>query len=536
MDTTDFESVASAVYEAIDSQLEPEEDEADDDGDMDDEEIQQYAKSSQCPSGDERTVATDHPHRSEEEMAESSSLNVQLPMDNETSPFVREKRSAPLIVQDDSGLIKKIKISTAKNLVQRFTQNMAANKTEKVIIKGLQQVSSNTQHQQQQQQQPRSSTPLSREYLALQKTQNDSKIIKKFVTDAMIEKTRKGKAKDSNNSFGSPTATPTSSNAGATPMIATSSDHSYTSRRRSNNNSLVSPEKDNTDSHSISQTKRHRRFVPLKDADDDDSATLQQPQRSRSKSMHNSSDHSDEHSNASSSHQMLKKWPSEERFPVGVKRTNMRSENSDFVQKQKDFLQQVINSTQDTPQRTHSRSRSIGGDSDSNPPPIKPRKSKERSSKRLAAEFEQGEQDKEVIPPPRTRSRSRSAGVDSFTTESANPTTSKRSKSKRSKDDTLNDDSADKQSQSQSIVMECSTTTDDHGDGADSSLNNSHNSTLATNTSSSADVTTTTTTTATATAATTTYAENVDSLENHLKKMWQPPPKVSRIELDRNNK
>lgn len=275
--------------------------------------------------------------------------------------------SAPRIVQDDSGLIKKIKISTAKKLVQSFAQHSPTSVSNTSCEEKQSMTPSPHPQQQQQQNHPqiRTSTPLSREYVALQQTQNESKIIKKFVTEAMMERTRNAKVKNLNNSNNTTTAaTLNNSSPNVSTTTTTSNDHSYTSR--SNNSSH---EKLPTDEGETHHHRHKRRFIPIKGLDDDDEtsrdgAWRRQRTTSRSKSMNSS-----ENSNSSATFELDKKYPSDESLTTlqqqqqhqaaaaaASKRTNMRSENSEFVQKQREFLQHIINSTQDTPRKTRSRS------------------------------------------------------------------------------------------------------------------------------------------------------------------------------------
>uniref|UniRef100_A0A1I8PLC9 Protein kinase C-binding protein 1 n=1 Tax=Stomoxys calcitrans TaxID=35570 RepID=A0A1I8PLC9_STOCA len=397
----------------------------------------------------------------------------------------RDKR-IPLIVQEDSGLIKKIKISTAQKLVQSFAQSVESS-TPKSVKALLSEDKSPLQQ--------RSSTPLSREFMALQKTQNESKIIKKFVTDAMIEKTRKAKVKDQNNSFGQQTST------------TSPEDHSYTTfpRQRNNNhnNASIYTEDADGEMEGVGQTKRLRkkRFVPLKNEESQ--------QRPRTKSMHDS-DYSD-NSNSSFSQHVYKKWPSEELLAnAASKRTNMRSENSQFVQKHKEFLQHVINSTKDTPLR---RSQSHSADSMGNlshSGNLNHSKYKSRSCKRLAAEFDTDDEKDMLEYSVRTRSLSHTSGNNSGVESNTDHTKRSRSKErfrKRKKSDASEDD--DKSAKlSQTLGMECSTTTEERDDL--SLLNSSNNSVMIAN--NSMDVTTTS-------------VENSDHMANNLRNMWLPPPK-----------
>ncbi|XP_065368922.1 MYND-type zinc finger-containing chromatin reader Zmynd8 [Calliphora vicina] len=256
-------------------------------------------------------------YEEEEDMCEEFSLG-------EPQSYVQyinadNKNNDPLIVQGNDGMIKKIKISnTSKVLLNNKTES----KTKKSLSSS----------------QPRSNTPMSREYLALQRSVNESKILTEFVTEVANEKPRKVRAKEATNSL--------------TTSIA---DHSYSANLRKS--TQLTPEKVNPDdsyhSNSPSQGKRQhsKRFVALKESDSDVDASSNLRPRSRSKSMHNSE------LNQTGSHKKLKKWPSEERIH---KRTNMRSENSEFAQKQMEFLQRVIHACENPPSRSRSRSRSDG--------------------------------------------------------------------------------------------------------------------------------------------------------------------------------
>ncbi|XP_075146188.1 zinc finger MYND-type containing 8 isoform X2 [Haematobia irritans] len=486
--SNDFESMASAVYEAI------EEDSPSqriqfahlNSQNIDQEKISQYNVISVGnvdeiqPKIKANNSGAIEFNNGKDTTSSSSNLHLEDEISQErfqqhlNPNFERDKRIMPLMVQEDSGLVKKIKISTAKKLAQSFAQSMKA-------VAPLEEKSPMPQ---------RSSTPLSREFLALQKTQNDSKVIKKFVTDAMMEKTRKVKAsKDQSN---------TNNN-----LSISSDDHSYTSRQRSSNstinnsnNTINNPENDYELESSGHMKKRHRksRFVPLKNNEDD---TNLQKRRHRPRSMHDSEQ--SDLSNSSFSHQMLKKWPSEEFVSKasdggggdGVgKRTNMRSENSEFVQKQKEFLKQVINSTQDTPRR---RTRSNSVNSNSSFTDTSPSANRERSrNKRFVTDFDPEDADKNMIRDNRTRSRSYSGGANSAvssSTDHAKQLRKSKSKegimSKRLRTDGVEDD--DKRS------LDCSST--NHEDRDDFNMANTEaNSSL-------------------------------DDLDIHIKKMRHPPPK-----------
>ncbi|XP_061398004.1 MYND-type zinc finger-containing chromatin reader Zmynd8 [Musca vetustissima] len=401
--------------------------------------------------------------------------------------------AAPRIVQDDSGLIKKIKISTAKKLAQSFAQNSqhspptitnatattTASSSSSSNTSKLENscddklpVSPTQQQQQNQQHQPRSSTPLSREYVALQQTQNDSKIIKKFVTDAMMERTRKAKAKNLNNSNSSSTATNNNTTNNISTTTTTSNDHSYTSH--SNQNSS------NEKLHGEESNRIKRRLISLKGADDESppSTNWRRRWRSRSKSFYNS-----DNSNCSTTFDLGNKWPSEENLQTSEqqdqqphqqkqqlhhqasKRSNMRSENSEFVQKQKEFLQHIINSTQDTPPKTRSRSTGPETTSATSSTTTTPTSAKDKKLRDISSSH-------------RRRSRSKSR--------------EKLTKRMRPDDDAK-------------MSMDYTENTNDHpcgggGDADDSSSLNDSGGDLS---------------------KSMVFAENIE----HLKKVWQPPPK-----------
>ncbi|TMW50068.1 hypothetical protein DOY81_004878 [Sarcophaga bullata] len=239
-----------------------------------------------------------------------------------------DNKNDTLIVQGNDGMIKKIKICNTKEINHtQLGQSKTDGKSNKSLINSPTETNNILTQ--------RSSTPLSREYLALQRSVNESKILTEFVTEAAYEKPRKLRTKDP--------ATVTS----------TATDHSYSSVRKNNQ---LTPEKyghdDSINSISPSHGKRqHKRYAPLKDGDTELDSSSQLRPRSRSKSMHNSE------LNLLRSHKKLKKWPSEERLH---KRPNMRSENSEFAQKQMEFLQRVIHACETPRSRSRSRSRSCG--------------------------------------------------------------------------------------------------------------------------------------------------------------------------------
>ncbi|KAM7363659.1 zinc finger MYND-type containing 8 isoform 1-T5 [Cochliomyia hominivorax] len=265
-----------------------------------------------------------------EEDEEMSGEYAQRESQSFVNQLTSDKKNDPLIVQGNDGMIKKIKINnTTKDLNER-----SQSKLRKQLSNSVQNEVSHKLSQ------PRSSTPMSREYLALQRSVNESKILTEFVTDVANEKPRKLRAKDSANS-----------------VTSTTTDHSY-STVTVRKTSQLSPEKLNLDDAnniiSPSQGKRqHKRFVPLKEGDYDVETSTNLRPRSRSKSMHNS----ELNATTTGSHKKLKKWPSEERIH---KRTNMRSENSEFAQKQIEFLQRVIHANENPRSRSRSRSRSDG--------------------------------------------------------------------------------------------------------------------------------------------------------------------------------
>ncbi|XP_053962342.1 uncharacterized protein LOC128865927 isoform X2 [Anastrepha ludens] len=156
---------------------------------------------------------------------------------------------------------------------------------------------SSQQHQQQQQNArflARSSTPLSREFLALQRSVNESKVLSEFVTDT-VRKRQKNTPKDANEQ------TPT---------------HHHHHHHHS---------------HAEKQRKPAK-FAPLKD-DGGSSSSSAFPRRSRSKSVNRKSTDILDAAGGK-----LRRWPSDEKM---LKRTNMRSQNSEFVQKQMEFLNRV---------------------------------------------------------------------------------------------------------------------------------------------------------------------------------------------------
>ncbi|XP_039948239.1 uncharacterized protein LOC120766669 isoform X2 [Bactrocera tryoni] len=143
----------------------------------------------------------------------------------------------------------------------------------------------------------RSSTPLSREFLALQRSVNESKVLSEFVTDA-VRKRQKSAPKDAN-------------------------EQTYTQQQQHHYN--------NHHYHGEKQRK-HSKFAPLKD-DSGSSTSSNLQRRSRSKSVNRKSEDILDTSTGK-----LKRWPSDEKM---LKRTNMRSQNSEFVQKQMEFLSRV---------------------------------------------------------------------------------------------------------------------------------------------------------------------------------------------------
>lgn len=160
--------------------------------------------------------------------------------------------------------------------------------------------SDSLQHNQQQQNVrffARSSTPLSREFLALQRSVNESKVLSEFVTDAMRRR-QKSAPKDANE------------------QTYAQQQHHHHHHHHYHGEKLRKPSK----------------LAPLKDdSGSSTSSTLQR--RSRSKSVNRKSEDI-----LDTSSDKLKRWPSDEKM---LKRTNMRSQNSEFVQKQMEFLNRV---------------------------------------------------------------------------------------------------------------------------------------------------------------------------------------------------
>uniref|UniRef100_A0A1A9VEW0 PWWP domain-containing protein n=1 Tax=Glossina austeni TaxID=7395 RepID=A0A1A9VEW0_GLOAU len=161
--------------------------------------------------------------------------------------------------------------------------------------------------------------PKSREHLALQRSIHDSKILTDYFKTSKIQ-SRKLRDKDPINKC----------------------------------NDLIFKEGRDGTSKGIKTKRFNRRFVPLKDESSENNAVMLNSdlmaRSSRSKSLHSKSlDFSDR--------EKIVKWPSEERLVA--KRTNMRSENPEFAQKHKDFLKEVIHSSE-TPERCL-RSRSSSG-------------------------------------------------------------------------------------------------------------------------------------------------------------------------------
>lgn len=159
------------------------------------------------------------------------------------------------------------------------------------------------QHNQQQQNVrflARSSTPLSREFLALQRSVNESKVLSEFVTDA-VRKRQKSAPKDAHEQNYA---------------------HQQQQQYHHNHHHHYHGEKQ----------RKPSKFAPLKDdSGSSTSSTLQR--RSRSKSVNRKSEDILDTSTGK-----LKRWPSDEKM---LKRTNMRSQNSEFVQKQMEFLNRV---------------------------------------------------------------------------------------------------------------------------------------------------------------------------------------------------
>lgn len=528
--TDDFDSVATAVYRAIDDSpsqrmdfepanpiLEPEDDEVnedDEDAYEEDEishEMDECSKSSIAHEGYHNISLEEH-HSNDDEndgededdagaetegeaevqadvVSDTKKHNITLPsipqdedddgLDAESLEPLRYEEDVqsdqndhtqqstpvdPMIFHDDSGMIKKITLTNPKSTlttenVESFNSKVIKVKTPSPVAQALDE--KNTKQQQ------RSSTPFSREYIALQKSVNDSKVLTGFVADTSEVKTRKlRKKKIIVRSI--------------IPTTPTTSDHSYSSKKWRDN---------------ANKRKQHNKhYVPLKDEAAAKTASptgittvamtdkcANRPSRSRSlynnysdnsnssvNSKHNKRSRSvQKYDSDSSTTFVLNKWPSEDNFTAagtgGFKRTNMRSENSEFVQKQKEFLQQVINSTQDTPQRI-SRSRSIGAESvggNSNQQKITPR-SKERLSRRFRGEVEADEDDQPLL-------------------------------------------------QSRTSVASSTIVNEPHVD--DASINTSNHSVSAANTSGEVDT-------------------NLEQLEMYIKNVWRPPPKVSQNVID----
>uniref|UniRef100_A0A1B0B384 PWWP domain-containing protein n=1 Tax=Glossina palpalis gambiensis TaxID=67801 RepID=A0A1B0B384_9MUSC len=161
--------------------------------------------------------------------------------------------------------------------------------------------------------------PKSREHLALQRSIHDSKILTDYFKTSKIQ-SRKLRDKDAINKC----------------------------------NDLIFKEGRDGTSKGIKTKRFNRRLVPLKDdSSENNTVTLNSDlmaRSSRSKSLHSQSLNFIDR-------EKIVKWPSEERLVV--KRTNMRSENPEFAQKHKDFLKEVIHSSE-TPERCL-RSRSSSG-------------------------------------------------------------------------------------------------------------------------------------------------------------------------------
>ncbi|XP_017469105.1 PREDICTED: uncharacterized protein LOC108361088 isoform X1 [Rhagoletis zephyria] len=165
----------------------------------------------------------------------------------------------------------------------------------------------------------RSSTPLSREFLALQRSVNESKVLSEFVTDA-VRKRQKSAPKDANEP-------------------ATSQHHHHHHHYHAHGEKPRKPGK----------------FAPLKD-DNASSTSSTIPRRSRSKSVNRKSI-----DGLDAAGGKLKRWPSDEKL---LKRTNMRSQNSEFVQKQIEFLNRVKHDEGEVSSEAEDGERSLvnGGD------------------------------------------------------------------------------------------------------------------------------------------------------------------------------
>uniref|UniRef100_A0A1A9X1J8 PWWP domain-containing protein n=1 Tax=Glossina brevipalpis TaxID=37001 RepID=A0A1A9X1J8_9MUSC len=156
--------------------------------------------------------------------------------------------------------------------------------------------------------------PTSREHMALQRSINESKILTDYLKTSKIH-SRKLRDKDASNKC---------------------SDMSSTDDR-------------DVVSIGIKSKRSKRRFVPLKGGTTENNAVTSNSdliaRPSCSKRYTKSLDYMER--------DKIAKWPSEE--PPVPKRTNMRSENPDFLQKNKDFLKRVKHSSE-TPERCLSRS------------------------------------------------------------------------------------------------------------------------------------------------------------------------------------
>lgn len=227
-------------------------------------------------------------------------------------------------VVEDEGMVKKIKLS---NLSQHFNINLENN------VK----TPSNSSEKKTQ---PRSSTPKSRDYVALQKSINESKILTEFVTDRELEQPRKLRTKEAVRHISTATSEHSYSNQKRNPSPSKEATNKKIQNKQSKyslpNNSTVRP-KSSYSEDDLRKPCFTKYYAPLKDSKvEKESKSFAGTGRrvSRSRSMSTSV-------NNTKQQLKLKKWPSDEKI---AKRTNMRSENLEFVQKQKDFLQQVKNS------------------------------------------------------------------------------------------------------------------------------------------------------------------------------------------------
>ncbi|XP_067615397.1 MYND-type zinc finger-containing chromatin reader Zmynd8 [Eurosta solidaginis] len=235
---------------------------------------------------------------------------------------------------------------TEKELItkEEKTQNSAQQEDQ-------QQEQSQPQQQQQQAQSQqnsrlfaaRSSTPLSREFLALQRSVNESKVLSEFVTDT-VRKRQKGTPKDANEQ---------------------SPSHHQQQQQQQTHQQQPSFHHHHHHHHHNSHSEKQRKsskFAPLKGDGGGSSSTASSiARRSRSKSVNRKS--IDTLESTPSTCGKLKRWPSDEKMS---KRTNMRSQNSEFVQKQIEFLNRVKHDEGDVSSEADDGERSYlnGGEDD----------------------------------------------------------------------------------------------------------------------------------------------------------------------------